>query len=272
MNSDTPPRSVKPELPELPVLPAVLAEEEEALEESPRVVLITGAAGNLGTKLRRHWQDRYEVMALDRHEDPDDPDLILADLTEWDENWTALLDEVDVVVHLAANPDPSATWPELVGPNVEGLANLLLACAQAGVERVVFASSCHVFDGDSWPEKPDSPVRNPHRPSAGSPYGASKLAGERLGRSFALAAGLSFVALRFGWVQAGENLYQTIADHPHRGLWLSNDDFLQVVTLAVETDLPEGTFLSLLAVSDNPGSPWSWQDAARELGYQPGKG
>jgi hypothetical protein len=265
------PRAGNPGFPELPILSEM--ENEEMADESPRVVLLTGAAGNVGSKLRAAWRDRYELLTLDCRPDPDDPDLIVADLAEWDEEWTALLDEVDVIVHLAANSDPSASWPELWRSNVDTVSNLLLAAAQAGVERVVFASSCHVFDGESWPES--SPAGSPQElpePTAASAYGASKLMGERLGLSFARAAGLTFIGLRIGWVQPGENRPETLADHPHRGLWLSNADLIQLATLAVETDLPEGTFLTVTGVSRNEGSPWSWREAAASLGFEPDQG
>ncbi len=260
------PRPGNPGFPELPILTDL--EDEELAGESPRVVLLTGAAGNVGSKLRAAWRDKYELLTLDTRPDPSDPDLIVADLADWDEDWTALLDEVDVIVHLAANSEPCASWPELWRSNVDAVSNVLLAAAQAGVERVVFASSCHVFDGASWPQ----PTQELGEPTAASAYGASKLMGERLGLSFARAAGLTFIALRIGWVQPGENRPETLAGHPHNGLWLSNSDLIQLATLAVEADLPEGTFLTVTGVSRNAGSPWSWRDAASSLGYEPVEG
>ena len=52
-------------------------------------ILITGAAGNLGAKLRRHWQGRYPLRLLDR--DPrGDPAVVAADLANWDLAWADL--------------------------------------------------------------------------------------------------------------------------------------------------------------------------------------
>lgn len=259
--------------PDLPVL-EVLTEDEPAglLEEAPRTVLITGAGGVVGRKLRTAWAGRYDLIALDSRVVPDDPELILADLTTWDEDWAALFDEADTVVHLAASADPGAKWPALAGPNIEALAHVLLAAAQSGVDRVVFASSCHVFDGPDWPSFGQPPLPPDATPAGGSPYGASKLAGERMGRAFAAATGLAFIALRIGWVQKGENQTDTLGDHPDRGLWLSDRDLAQLVTRAVEAELGEGAFLAVVGVSDNEGSPWSWREAETALGYRPEDG
>ncbi|HEU5408225.1 MAG TPA: hypothetical protein VFU48_10690, partial [Nitrospira sp.] len=66
-------------------------------------VLITGASGNLGAKLRLHLQGRYQLSLLDC--DPRGDEAILqADLSVWDMRWVELFRGVDVVVHLAADP------------------------------------------------------------------------------------------------------------------------------------------------------------------------
>src|SRR5262249_42374907 len=109
-------------------------------------VLITGAAGNLGGKLRRHLEGRYPLRLLDL--DPrGDLGIMAADLSRPAERWVKAFDGADVVVHLAADPTAQQTWPKLVAPNLDGLINVLLAAAGAGVQRVVYASSNHVMGG-----------------------------------------------------------------------------------------------------------------------------
>ena len=88
-----PPR--KPPAP-LPILPVVEPEPDESElgdGEEPRAVLITGAAGKLGRLLRAAWEDDYLVIPLDRRTPEDDPDVIPADLSTWDEDWLAHVDE-----------------------------------------------------------------------------------------------------------------------------------------------------------------------------------
>ena len=119
----------------------------DSIEDEPRTVLITGACGNIGRKLRRAWADVYDLVLIDRLDDPDDPEIITADLEILDDDWITHFHGVDTVVHLAANTDEHAPWDDLIGPNIDVLANVFHAAALAGVERVVFASSNHVMGG-----------------------------------------------------------------------------------------------------------------------------
>src|SRR5207248_3403159 len=94
-----------------------------------RTVLITGAAGNLGAKLRRHLEGRYELRLLDI--DPGgDAGIVRADLGHWDAAWVERFRGADAAVHLAADPTAHQTWPNLVGPNVDAVVNVFLAAAQ----------------------------------------------------------------------------------------------------------------------------------------------
>ena len=117
----------------------------ESIEEEPRTVLITGACGNIGRKLRAAWADVYDLVLIDRVAGEDDEDIITADLEILDDDWITHFHGVDTVVHLAANTDEFASWDDLIGPNLDALANVFHAAALAGVERLIFASSNHVM-------------------------------------------------------------------------------------------------------------------------------
>jgi NAD+ dependent glucose-6-phosphate dehydrogenase len=255
---------VRPDSSALPIIQ--LDEGDEATGESPRTVLITGASGNIGRKLRAAWHEKYDLILIDQAANPDDPDAIAADIATWDEEWTALFDEVDAVVHLAANPSPTAEWPDLAGPNLDGLFHVFHAAATSGVERLVFASSNHAMGGYRDADGPITPALPP-RPDG--PYGASKLVGERLGVTLARLYEFSFVALRLGWIQEGENRPETLPDAWARSMWLSNDDLITLFTRAVEAELEPGTAIVANGVSRNRGSRWTLDEARERLGYEP---
>jgi len=246
---------------------------------APRLVLITGAAGNLGDKLRRHLEGRYELRLLDR-DDRGDSAIGVADLAEWNDTWPRLFEGCDAVVHLAADPVAHRTWEELLGPNVDTVANAYEAAARAGVRRFVFASSNHVMGG--YQHLSDAPITENMPPLCGThyehegarrdstPYAAAKLFGERLGRTYAAARDMEVIAVRIGWVWRGEN-------HPDelpaergswfRQMWLSNGDFCRLMECCLTAELPE-KFTVVNGMSANTGSRWS-QEAARRLGYEP---
>src|SRR5947209_4779654 len=117
-----------------------------ATMSDPAVVLITGASGNLGSKLRRHFEARFALRLIDR--DPrGDPTVTAADLSLWDPGWVDTFRGADVVVHLAADANAQQRWPALIGPNVDATINVFQAAALAGVPPVVYASSNHLFGG-----------------------------------------------------------------------------------------------------------------------------
>jgi uronate dehydrogenase len=246
-----------------------------------QTVLITGASGNLGAKVRRHLQGHYELRLLDR--DPrGDAAIRQADLSVWNSEWVEQFQGVDAVIHLAADPTAQQSWPNLVGPNMDAVIYAFQAAVKGGVRRFVYASSNHVLGGYSddsesaaltaqTPPRPGTRyvVRGEQRDS--TPYGSAKLFGERLGKCYAETEGLEVIAVRIGWVQPGENRPEDIP--PDRGswfrlMWLSNRDLCQLMERCLVADLPE-RFVIVNGMSNNTGMRWDIEATRRILGYQP---
>jgi len=247
-----------------------------------KMVLITGASGNLGNKLRRHLQRRYTLRLLDRIPRGKLP-ITLIDLSTWDEAWVNLFRGVDVVVHLAANAIAHRRWSALIGPNIDATINVFTACAQARVKRVVYASSCgHVMGGYRHSRRPeklttDLPVRpgalwtQDGRPRDSIPYAATKLMGERLGKCYAEIYGMSVIVVRIGVVVPGRNLAARIAKETDSWFqmgWLSNRDYCQLISCCIEAD-PSIRFAVVNGVSANTGMRWDIDYARDLLGYEP---
>ncbi len=241
--------------------------DDETIGDEPRSVLITGASGNIGRKLRAAWEDVYELVLIDAAASPDDPDVVPVDLSELDETWMGLFHDVDTVVHLAATPNEHSTWEELIGPNIDAVANVFHAAALAGVERIIFASSNHAMGG--YRDLGDIAITVDLPPRPGNPYGAAKLMAERLGKSLSELFDLSFVALRLGWVQAGENRPETLPDEWNKELWLSNGDLIRLFNRAVEADLGDRSFVVVNGMSKNHGTRWDLLDSFETIGYEP---
>lgn len=118
----------------------------------------------------------------------------------------------DFVIHQAAirSVPKSVDRPvESNDTNITGTLNVLVAAREAGVKRVVYASSSSVYgDTKVFPE------REAHMPNPVSPYAVSKLAGEHYAMMFAKTYGLETVSLRyfnvFGPRQDPESMYSAV--------------------------------------------------------------
>ncbi len=245
-------------------------------------VLITGAAGNLGGKLAAHLQGRYTLHLLDRVADAE-RQIVEADLSQWQEAWVKEFEGVDTVVHLAANPDPTPAWAALLASNLDAVVNVFTAAACAGVKRLIFASSNHamgqykdidepVMIDESTEPRPGTRWEQDDEIKSSTPYGALKLAGERIGKCFADAYPMQFIAVRIGWVMAGENDGSVIgpaAGDWLRLMWLSNRDYCQLMERAIAADLGQRKMLIVNGMSNNSGMRWDLRAARTILGYEP---
>ncbi|MCW5733918.1 MAG: NAD-dependent epimerase/dehydratase family protein [Enhydrobacter sp.] len=176
---------------------------EEAFLSS-RKMLITGGCGFIGTNLIRRIEERRgsgtQVMVLDDESMGTSDDLpAQVRFSRGDvRDFSAVARAVsgcDTVVHLAAATgvvDSIANPALSFDINARGSFNVLLAARDAGVKRVVLASTGGAILGDVPPPVHEGMVPNPQ-----SPYGASKLAAEGYAHAFAGSYGLRVTALRF---------------------------------------------------------------------------
>jgi NAD+ dependent glucose-6-phosphate dehydrogenase len=223
-------------------------------------VLITGAAGRIGSSMAERLKDRYDLRLLYHHTIPENPpvaDIRIADLAKYDEVARAM-EGVDAVVHLAADAGHPGTWESVRERNIDGTYNVFESARQAGVKKVVFASTNHVmgmYDRDrQWPIYASQPAR------PDSLYGVSKAFGEILARHYYDQHGLSIICLRIGWA------IERPRDEIGLYMWLSHRDCAQLISRAIESPLGYGVFY---AISANSRRHWDITETMEKLGYRP---
>ena len=223
-------------------------------------VLITGAAGRIGSSLAHSLKDRYDLRLHYHHTVPESPpasDVCIADVANFDEIAPAM-EGIDAVVHMAADPSPRASWESVRDRNIIGTYNVFEAARRAGVVKIVFASTNHVmgmYDRDrQWPIYATQPVR------PDSLYGVSKAFGEALARFYVDQYGLSIICLRIGW------FLEKPRDEIGLWMWLSPRDCAQIVWRSIESPLSFGVFY---AISRNSRRHWDITDTIERLGYRP---
>ncbi|MFB6136191.1 MAG: NAD-dependent epimerase/dehydratase family protein [Halobacteriaceae archaeon] len=255
-------------------------------------VLVTGAHGTVGTAVREQLggDPAYEFTWMDRQDHPE-VETVVADMRDYPA-MRAACEGQDAVVHLAHDPTVNwqvtdVSWGEVLAADLEGIVTAFGAAVDAGVEKVVYASTNHVvgmYENERRPEIYDADDEfvvdheMPVRPD--SMYGVAKVFGEALARFCSDWYGLRCHCLRIGGVPPGDEPFAWVAPDADRdaeeyeravgharGVWCSHRDFAQLLARSLD-DETDG-FDVFYAVS---GNAHRWHDIshAREvLGYDP---
>jgi uronate dehydrogenase len=221
-------------------------------------ILVTGAAGNVGSHLRRllkgaysriRWSDIRQPAELDTAEE-----FAVADLADC-RAVEKIVAGIDGIVHLGGY-SVEGPWPTILDTNIIGCYNLFEAAYRAKVKRVVFASSNHAVG--FYPRAKKIGVDVTVRPD--SYYGVSKAFGEALGALYADKHGLRVTCLRIG------NVSDAPVDQRRLSIWLKPEDLVQLIRIGLEH--PDIRFEVFYGCSDNEAAWWD-NSNARRFGYRP---
>ncbi|MEO6436827.1 MAG: NAD(P)-dependent oxidoreductase [Tepidisphaeraceae bacterium] len=232
-----------------------------------RKVLVTGAAGNIGSYFARHSSKRYDLRLMVRDADADAEkikalgEVVVADLSDL-ERLKEVCRDIDTVLHLAGDPNPSATWESLLEANIAGTYHVFVAAKWAGARRVIYASSIHAVSG--YPA--DVQVKTSEPVNPGDLYGVSKCFGEALARYMAEKEGVSAICLRIGAFQPPEAAKQA-EGVGMLDAWISQRDLNQLIEKCI--DAQNLKFAIFHALSDNRFKRLDISDARALVGYRP---
>ena len=258
--------------------------------EAMKKVLVTGATGQIGymTYARlREQQDRYDAYALDHRQEPSvrvprswkldiPPEKFrLCSLSE-PEGIQEAVKGMDVVVHLAADPD-GESWESLLNNNIIATYQVFEACRLASVPRIVAASSITVSDGyqEQEPYKAmmerrfadipaDVPMITAEVPAEPRGlYAATKVWTESLARVYAHRHGISCLCVRIGQVERDRPRPPQGAD-----IYVSQRDTVQIIERCINAPA-DLCFEIFYGMSNND---YRWVDieqARRSVGYVP---
>ncbi len=243
-------------------------------------VLITGAAGRIGSIVRRYLGQKYELSGVDL-KGVDDIPCTVADLGDLDAVRPAFQGQ-DTVVHLGADPSPQGSWESILHNNIIGTYNVYEAAREAGVQRIIFASTNHVvgfyplkqdpyraiYEGRLKEVRRPFPLLTPEMYRPDSYYGVSKAFGELLGSYYHDEFGISTICVRIGWVMTPDD--PTFAPSA-LSLWLSHRDAAQLIERAIDAPASVG-FAVVYGMSRNSLRIWDIETTERLLGFVPQDG
>lgn len=221
-------------------------------------ILITGAAGRLGSHLRpglahlaEHIRlaDREAVTDLAPHEE-----AVAFDLADADAVSRAVAG-CDAVVHFGGEA-LEAPWKTILSANIEGSYNVYEAARQHGVRRVIYASSVHAIGYYKLTDKIDE--TDPVRPD--TLYGVSKCFVEGLARLYWDKFGIESVCLR---------IFSSFPEPPERRMlwsWLSFADCVRLVEASLTA--PHVGYTVAYGMSKNKVCPVDTSAWGR-IGYHP---
>ncbi len=218
-------------------------------------ILITGAAGAIGSTLVGGMKDRHELRGFDREPMPDIADSTVGDIADFDAVLKAT-EGVEAVIHLAACPGGGCSWEEVLPNNIVGTYNLLEAAHQNGVRRIAYASRAGLLV--PYPQNVTRTMDMLPRPE--SYYSVSKVFGESIGWMYHSRFDMEFVAVRIGNFSRS----RPQPEHPHQ---LSHDDAVRVFEQAVVH--PGVEFETVFGVSDSSWPLYDLDHGRQAIGYDP---
>jgi uronate dehydrogenase len=222
-----------------------------------KTILITGAAGDVGSHLRRELAGKYSLRLSDIRP----VKKLTAGETSVRGDVARLTDMlrvtkgVDAIVHLGGFA-VEGPWDAVLRANIVGCYNAFEAARRNGVKRLLFATSNHAMGF----YRRDQTIDHRVYPKPDSRYGVSKVFGEQLGSLYADKYGMEVFCIRIG------NVNPVPVDKRRLSLWLSPRDLAQLVQIGIEH--PDIRFEIVYGVSGNKRS-WYDNSNAQRLGYKP---
>jgi len=221
-------------------------------------LLITGAAGALGSQLRAGLHPLATTLRLtdraDLGEAAPHEELVSAELGDFDAIMR-VVEGCDAIVHFGAAP-VERPWAEVLESSIIGGYNVYEAARRHGVGRIVYASSIHAVGFARREEGAD--VDTGQKPD--SLYGVSKCFVENLAYMYWMKFGIESACLRIN------SCFPEPADRRHLATWVSFRDMVQLVTCCLERERIGHTIA--YGISANSERFFS-NEKAGHLGYRP---
>jgi uronate dehydrogenase len=221
-----------------------------------KTVLITGAAGDIGTHLSRELTGKYKLRLSDKRplKPPKGETFVKADISKM-ADALRITKGVEAIVHLGGY-SVEGPWTAILQANIIGCYNVFEAARRNGVKRILFPTSNHAVGF----YRRDQTIDHRVYIKPDSRYGVSKVFGEALGSLYADKYGMEIFMMRIG------NVNPMPIDKRRLSIWFSPRDLAQLVSIGI--DHPDIKFEIVYGISRNTRA-WYDNSNAFRLGYQP---
>ncbi|MDD3072401.1 MAG: NAD(P)-dependent oxidoreductase [Candidatus Pacebacteria bacterium] len=229
--------------------------------KSSKRIIITGSRGSLGKILQKELQDIFDLVCIDKK--PDREETIALDITNDYEKFRNILKGNDVIIHLAWDALEDFPSENIVQQNKVMAENVYRAAVEKNTSRVIIASSVHANDYSRVPTGTYLSPKSECWPD--TPYGATKIYIEHLGRYYSRKHDIEVICIRFGGVNE-RNEIRFNEDPLYDKVLLYKEDFVQLIRMCIEVKKVPDNFAVFYAVSNMKGRVHSLDNF---LGWKP---
>jgi nucleoside-diphosphate-sugar epimerase len=231
-------------------------------------ILVTGSTGRIGQAVVAELLARgQKVRGFDLVPTPGLADRVVGDVSLAADVRRAVAG-VQGLIHLAATPDDDDFMTRLLPNNIVGTFNVVEAAREAGVARVVLASTGQVV----WWQRMrgQTPIGVDVQPTPRGWYAATKCFLEAAGRSLAEAHGRSVLAVRLGWCpRSAEQAREIAATDWARDVYLSPGDAGRFFACAALAPARPGYAVVYACSRPQKVAVYDLEPARRLVGYEP---
>src|SRR5688572_30761783 len=226
-------------------------------------ILITGPGGRVGTQIVPLLREHFALRLFDSQSlvPSGDDQVVVGDIQNFDALREAC-EGVHAMIHLAAISDEADFHSKLLPVNLAGVYNAFEAARQAGLKKVVFASTGQTIL--NYGKETHVTTEMPARPS--TVYACTKLFGEALARHYSEAHGMAMICIRLCYFRAYNDPLLRIPDHEVQYDWCSPRDLTQLLVKSIHSHVRFGIFFG---ISNNSKCHWDLSNAREILGYEP---
>lgn len=214
------------------------------MKPSKRIV-ITGSRGSLGKILQKELKGVFDLVCIDKESDGEE--TIVLDIVNDYEKFRDTLESNDVIVHLAWNTLEDFPSENIVQQNKIMAENVYRAAMEKNISCVIVASSVHANDYSKVPIGTYLDPKSECWPD--TPYGATKIYIEHLGRYYSRKHSLEVICIRFGGVNEKDEI-RFNEDPLYDKVLLYKEDFTQLIRMCIEVEKVPNNFAVFYAVSN----------------------
>ncbi len=211
-------------------------------------IVITGSHGSLGKILQEGLHNTFDLLCIDKIFDG--KKTVVLDIASDYKKFRDTLKDDDTIIHLAWDTLEDYPNENIVQKNKAMAENVYHAAAEKNISRVIVASSVHVNDDSKSPAGTYISPESECWPD--TPYGATKIYIEHLGRYYSRKHGLGVICIRLGGVNE-RNEIRFNEDPLYDKVLLYKEDFVQLILMCIEVKKVPDNFAVFYAISNIKG-------------------